>query len=114
MRRDLLIAKHEAYGLEAYGLVSIWLMITQVFENKGQKLALHIVTGLMKATNGIPRGSILGPLLFNFFINEIFWTFEKPDICNFVDDNTLPFFRDKSLSSFEESRLWNENPLKMV
>ena len=32
---------------------------------------------------------MLEPLLFNIFINDLFFGIEKSDICNFEDDNTL-------------------------
>ena len=34
---------------------------------------------------GVPQG----PLLFNIYINDLFFIIEQTDVCNYTDDNTL-------------------------
>ena len=45
----------------------------------------------------MPQGSILGPLIFNLYINDLFFIIQT-DICNFADDTT-PYTIDMSLEN---------------
>ena len=96
---DLLIAKLEAYGR---GNGSLNLLLDYLsFRKKRTKVA----SAYGKWSNircGIPQGSILGPLLFNIFISDIFMIIEQSDICNFADDNTL-YLCGKSLTDIKEN-----------
>ena len=96
---DLLIAKLEAYRLDngSHNLLLDYLSY--------RKQRTKVGSAFSKWSNirrGIPQGSILGSLLFNIFINDVFMIIEQSDICNFADDNTLYSCR-KRLTEIKEN-----------
>ena len=60
------------------------------FSNRKQIVEIgSAISKWIDILTGIPQGSILGPVTFNIFINDLMMFIEKTDICHFADDNTL-------------------------
>ena len=83
---DLLLAKLQAYG---FSKESIRLFLSYL-RNRTQRIKIGSrFSHWAKILKGIPQGSILGTLLFNIFIKNLFFSLAKCEICNFADDNSL-------------------------
>ena len=98
---DLIITKFEASGLRKSSLS----LLLDYLTSRKQRVKIGSSCSLWNEIKiGIPRRSILGPRLFNVFINDIFMFIEK-DFSNILDNLKhdikilLKWFRINSLQA---------------
>ena len=88
---DLLIAKLAAHDLSE----EVLMYILPYLENRKQCVRINdTYSGFEYIITGAPQGSILGPLLLNLSINDLFFSIITASIHNFADDNTLSAFAE--------------------
>jgi hypothetical protein len=85
---NLLYDKLCAYGLDQNAVALIKSYLT---ERKQCVKVGNVNSSFKNIEKGVPQGSILGPTLFNIFVNDIFCFVKTSKLVNYADDNTLSF-----------------------
>ena len=83
---DSPIAKLHAYGLS---FDTVIFLNSHLKDRKQNVRINNIFSAFQNILSGVPQGSILGPILFNIFLNDLFLCIKKSDLHNFADDKTI-------------------------
>ena len=83
---DLIVKKLEDYG----GDSKVINLVTNYLSARQQRVRLSGQHSSMKTVmKGVPKGSILGPILFNIFMNDLSYAIDECTLFTYADDTQL-------------------------
>ena len=93
----ILLDKLEYYGIR--GIAHEWF--SSYLPNRSQFVSLrHVESGTRQILCGVPQGSVLGPLLFLLYVNDLHKCSIELDFHLFADDTNI-FLQDQNLQCLE-------------
>ena len=95
INHELLIAKLNAYGFTKESLIIIFSYLSDRWQHVKIDSSFSSWSEIIQ---GVPQGSVLGPLLFNIYLNDLFLALKDVEVCDFADDTT-PFVCDLELNT---------------
>ena len=79
-----MIVFHTTYLLQNYTPTATYL------KRRKQKVKVNnFLSDFLTLLSGVPKGSILGPILFRIFLNHLLSILKLSDLFNFANDNTI-------------------------
>ena len=83
---DLLIAKLHAYRFSDKTVTFIYSYLKR---RKRNETIENFYSNFLTLLSEVTQGSILGPILFNLFLNDLQATLKMSELYNFADNNTI-------------------------
>ena len=83
---DLSIAKLHVCGMDFH---TVSFQNLNLKDRKQNVRIYNVLSVFQYVLLGVPQGSILGPILANMFLNNLFLWIKKSGSDNFSDDNTI-------------------------
>ena len=103
----MLLHKLECYGVR--GLALHWFK-SYITYRKQYVLYTNIQSQTLDITCGVPQGSVLGPLLFLGYINDIVNCLTQSKLISFADETTV-FFSSKCINDLYKNMNSDSNDL---